>query len=66
MGRFMISGLLHDDHYRMVEDELANIVHQFTTHLHRAEYNQLKNPTSLSFAGDELPQLLKSWQRSAT
>ncbi|KAH7017381.1 hypothetical protein EDB80DRAFT_874097 [Ilyonectria destructans] len=41
--RFMIPGPLHDDHYRMVEDELVNVAHQFTTHLHRAEYNRLKN-----------------------
>ncbi|KAK7417534.1 hypothetical protein QQX98_004498 [Neonectria punicea] len=41
--RFMIPGPLHDDRYRMVEDELVNIARQFTTHLHRAEYNRLKS-----------------------
>ncbi|KAH8735932.1 hypothetical protein BGZ61DRAFT_88486 [Ilyonectria robusta] len=41
--RFMIPGALHDDRYRMVEDELVNVAHQFTKHLHRAEYNRLKN-----------------------
>ncbi|KAF7562481.1 hypothetical protein G7046_g1651 [Stylonectria norvegica] len=40
--RFMIAGPLHDDGYRMVEDEFLNVAHQFTTHLHRAEYNRLK------------------------
>ncbi|KAI8679748.1 hypothetical protein NCS57_00253400 [Fusarium keratoplasticum] len=32
-----------DDRYRMVEDEFLNMAHQFTTHLHRAEYNRLKS-----------------------
>ncbi|KAF5000989.1 hypothetical protein FGRMN_1359 [Fusarium graminum] len=41
--RFMRPGLDHDDRYRMVEDEFLNMAHQFTTHLHRAEYNRLKN-----------------------
>ncbi|KAH7150018.1 hypothetical protein B0J13DRAFT_281459 [Dactylonectria estremocensis] len=41
--RFMIPGPLHDDRYRMVEDEFLTVAHQFTTHLHRAEYNRLKN-----------------------
>ncbi|KAF5022254.1 hypothetical protein F66182_5693 [Fusarium sp. NRRL 66182] len=40
--RFMRPGLDHDDRYRMVEDEFLNMAHQFTTHLHRAEYNRLK------------------------
>ncbi|CAM1511534.1 Fc.00g090470.m01.CDS01 [Cosmosporella sp. VM-42] len=40
--RFMIPGPLEDDRYRMVEDEFLSIAHQFTTHLHRAEYNRLK------------------------
>ncbi|KAH7160849.1 hypothetical protein EDB81DRAFT_328959 [Dactylonectria macrodidyma] len=39
----MIPGPLHDDRYRMVEDEFLTVAHQFTTHLHRAEYNRLKN-----------------------
>ncbi|KPM36945.1 hypothetical protein AK830_g9605 [Neonectria ditissima] len=39
----MIPGPLNDDRYRMVEDELVNMAHRFTTHLHRAEYNRLKN-----------------------
>ncbi|KAK7420879.1 hypothetical protein QQZ08_010209 [Neonectria magnoliae] len=43
LERFMIPGPLHDDRYRMVEDELVNIARQFTTHLHRAEYNRLKS-----------------------
>ncbi|KAM0339539.1 hypothetical protein ACHAPQ_001645 [Fusarium lateritium] len=41
--RFMRPGLDHDDRYRMVEDEFLNMAHQFTTHLHRAEYNRMKN-----------------------
>ncbi|KAM0563492.1 hypothetical protein ACHAPJ_001213 [Fusarium lateritium] len=41
--RFMRPGLEHDDRYRMVEDEFLNMAHQFTTHLHRAEYNRLKS-----------------------
>ncbi|KAI1059201.1 hypothetical protein LB507_003759 [Fusarium sp. FIESC RH6] len=41
--RFMRAGLDHDDRYRMVEDEFVNMAHQFTVHLHRAEYNRLKN-----------------------
>ncbi|KAH6895602.1 hypothetical protein B0T10DRAFT_222016 [Thelonectria olida] len=41
--QFMIPGPLNDDRYRMVEDEFLNIAHQFTVHLHRAEYNRLKN-----------------------
>ncbi|KAF4972659.1 hypothetical protein FSARC_808 [Fusarium sarcochroum] len=41
--RFMRPGLDHDDRYRMVEDEFLNMAHQFTTHLHRAEYNRLKS-----------------------
>ncbi|KAM5348191.1 hypothetical protein ACJ41O_008015 [Fusarium nematophilum] len=32
-----------DDRFRMVEDEFLNTAHQFTTHLHRAEYNRLKS-----------------------
>jgi hypothetical protein len=39
----MRPGLGHDDRYRMVEDEFLNMAHQFTVHLHRAEYNRLKN-----------------------
>ena len=39
----MRPGLEHDDRYRMVEDEFLNMAHQFTTHLHRAEYNRLKS-----------------------
>lgn len=39
----MIPGLAHDDRYRMVEDEFLGMAHQFTVHLHRAEYNRLKN-----------------------
>ncbi|KAM6533569.1 hypothetical protein FALCPG4_006542 [Fusarium falciforme] len=41
--RFMRPGPQHDDRYRMVEDEFLNMAHQFTTHLHRAEYNRLKS-----------------------
>ncbi|KAL6923682.1 hypothetical protein FSHL1_000931 [Fusarium sambucinum] len=41
--RFMRPGLDHDDRYRMVEDEFLNMAHQFTVHLHRAEYERLKN-----------------------
>ncbi|GKU20899.1 hypothetical protein FLAG1_04855 [Fusarium langsethiae] len=41
--RFMRPGLDHDDRYRMVEDEFLSMAHQFTVHLHRAEYNRLKN-----------------------
>ncbi|EEU40301.1 uncharacterized protein NECHADRAFT_91020 [Fusarium vanettenii 77-13-4] len=41
--RFMRPGPQHDDRYRMVEDEFVNMAHQFTTHLHRAEYNRLKS-----------------------
>ncbi|KAF5011340.1 hypothetical protein FDECE_2515 [Fusarium decemcellulare] len=41
--RFMRSGPQLDDRYRMVEDEFLNMAHQFTTHLHRAEYNRLKS-----------------------
>ncbi|QPC72857.1 hypothetical protein HYE68_003609 [Fusarium pseudograminearum] len=41
--RFMRPGLDHDDRYRMVEDEFLNMAHQFTVHLHRAEYDRLKN-----------------------
>ncbi|UPK97233.1 hypothetical protein LCI18_008168 [Fusarium solani-melongenae] len=41
--RFMRPGPQHDDRYRMVEDEFLNTAHQFTTHLHRAEYNRLKS-----------------------
>ncbi|KAI6769330.1 hypothetical protein FGRA07_07435 [Fusarium graminearum] len=41
--RFMRPGLHHDDRYRMVEDEFLNMAHQFTVHLHRAEYDRLKN-----------------------
>ncbi|KAF4980790.1 hypothetical protein FZEAL_3304 [Fusarium zealandicum] len=40
--RFMRSGPELDDRYRMVEDEFLSMAHQFTTHLHRAEYNRLK------------------------
>ncbi|KAF7537806.1 hypothetical protein G7Z17_g12783 [Cylindrodendrum hubeiense] len=39
----MKPGPLYDDRFRMVEDEFLNVAHQFTTHLHRAEYNRLKN-----------------------
>lgn len=38
----MVPGPAHDDRYRIVEDEFLNVAHQFTTHLHRAEYNRLK------------------------
>ncbi|KAM0431881.1 hypothetical protein ACHAPT_005134, partial [Fusarium lateritium] len=40
---FMRPGPQRDDRYRMVEDEFLNMAHQFTTHLHRAEYNRLKS-----------------------
>lgn len=39
----MRPGPQRDDRYRMVEDEFLNMAHQFTTHLHRAEYNRLKS-----------------------
>ncbi|OAA32162.1 hypothetical protein AAL_01494 [Moelleriella libera RCEF 2490] len=35
----MVAG---DEKYRMVEDEFLQTARQFTTHLHRAEYNRLK------------------------
>lgn len=38
----MIDGVNEDDKYRMVEDEFISIASQFTTHLHRAEYQRLK------------------------
>ena len=38
----MIPGPLHDDRYRMVEDEFLSTAHLFTAHIHRAEYNRLK------------------------
>ncbi|EFW99339.1 hypothetical protein CMQ_5760 [Grosmannia clavigera kw1407] len=39
---FMIAGMDHDDQYRMVEDELLSVAHEFTAHLHAAEYHRLK------------------------
>lgn len=38
----MIEGVDGDDKYRMVEDEFIGIASQFTTHLHKAEYQRLK------------------------
>lgn len=40
--RLMISGLRHDDKWRMVEDEFVAVAHKFTAHLHAAEYRRLK------------------------
>ncbi|KAK5658301.1 hypothetical protein OQA88_2276 [Cercophora sp. LCS_1] len=39
----MIPGPQHDDAYRMVEDEFQSIAHEFTRHLHAAEYQRLRN-----------------------
>lgn len=41
--RHMIEGLDNDDKYRMVEDEFLVMANKFTAHLHRAEYERLKN-----------------------
>ncbi|KAJ4422922.1 hypothetical protein N0V82_002449 [Gnomoniopsis sp. IMI 355080] len=38
----MISGLQHDDKWRMVEDEFVAMAHKLTAHLHAAEYQRLK------------------------
>lgn len=38
----MIEGFDHDDRYRMVEDEFLAMAHDFTKHLHAAEYQRLK------------------------
>lgn len=38
----MISGIDHDDQYRMVEDEFLTVAAGFTRHLHAAEYQRLK------------------------
>ncbi|KAL6836406.1 hypothetical protein J3E69DRAFT_27768 [Trichoderma sp. SZMC 28015] len=40
--RFMISGPLNDDKFRMVDDEFLHMAQRFTAHLHRAEYDRLK------------------------
>ncbi|KAK1759185.1 hypothetical protein QBC47DRAFT_398000 [Echria macrotheca] len=40
---FMVEGVDHDDKYRMVEDEFLSVAHDFTRHLHAAEYQRLKN-----------------------
>lgn len=38
----MIEGADGDDRYRMVEDEFLATAHQYTAHLHAAEYKRLK------------------------
>lgn len=38
----MIEGVDGDDRYRMVEDEFLATAHQYTAHLHAAEYKRLK------------------------
>lgn len=40
LRRFMDEGMLHDDKYRMVEDEFLSVAQQFTVHLHTAEYKR--------------------------
>lgn len=39
----MIPGVVNDDRYRLVEDELSFQAQKFTAHLHRAAYEHLKN-----------------------
>ncbi|CAG8961563.1 hypothetical protein HYFRA_00006097 [Hymenoscyphus fraxineus] len=38
--KFMRDGMENDDKYRMVEDEFLTVAHQFTVHLHAAEYKR--------------------------
>ncbi|KAM7216926.1 hypothetical protein V8F06_007689 [Rhypophila decipiens] len=40
---FMREGVDKDDRYRMVEDEFLAVAHDFTRHIHAAEYQRLKN-----------------------
>ena len=47
---FMIDGIDGDDRYRMVEDEFLATAHQFTAHLHAAEYKRLKATSELENA----------------
>ncbi|KAI0502907.1 hypothetical protein F5B22DRAFT_581444 [Xylaria bambusicola] len=47
---FMIEGTDGDDRYRMVEDEFLATAHQFTAHLHAAEYKRLKANSELENA----------------
>ncbi|KAM7207172.1 hypothetical protein V8F20_002438 [Naviculisporaceae sp. PSN 640] len=39
---FMREGVDKDDRYRMVEDEFLAVAHDFTRHIHAAEYQRLK------------------------
>ncbi|KAM7185344.1 hypothetical protein V8F33_012462 [Rhypophila sp. PSN 637] len=40
---FTREGIDKDDRYRMVEDEFLAVAHDFTRHIHAAEYQRLKN-----------------------
>ncbi|KAK3318001.1 hypothetical protein B0H66DRAFT_555943 [Apodospora peruviana] len=40
---FMREGPDKDDRYRMVEDEFLAVAHEFTRHIHAAEYQRLKS-----------------------
>ncbi|KAI0182413.1 hypothetical protein EV127DRAFT_57806 [Xylaria flabelliformis] len=55
---FMIDGIDGDDRYRMVEDEFLTTAHQFTAHLHAAEYKRLKDASELENA-----QMIKNISR---
>lgn len=57
----MISGLQHDDKWRMVEDEFVAMAHKFTAHLHAAEYQRLKN-----MAQDQKADAIRSLSRPVT
>lgn len=57
----MITGLQHDDRWRMVEDEFVSMAHKFTAHLHAAEYERLKEQ-----AKDQNADAIRSLSRPVT
>lgn len=57
----MITGLQHDDRWRMVEDEFVAVAHKFTAHLHAAEYERLKEQ-----AKDQNADAIRSLSRPVT
>lgn len=57
----MITGIQHDDRWRMVEDEFVAIAHKFTAHLHAAEYERLKEQ-----AKDQNADAIRSLSRPVT
>ncbi|KAJ4390134.1 hypothetical protein N0V93_007608 [Gnomoniopsis smithogilvyi] len=59
--RMMISGLQHDDKWRMVEDEFVAMAHKLTAHLHAAEYQRLKE-----LAQDQNADAIQSLSRPVT